>query len=147
MKLQTALFYLTFCSMMVGVCNAQKSASSANSSSQSVKSSPAFAEVLLRETELESEVESLLASYTEDFPKVRESRYELSLIQKDLQKILIQTDTSKLTLALGKLIVRRAELGTNVWILQSKYGDEHPEVKRAKKKLLFFNNAIKEILP
>ena len=124
---------------------AQQTAKPANI--QAVKSSPAYAEILLRKTELESDVESLLTSYTEDFPKIKESRFELNLIQKDLQTLLTQTDASKLSLALGKLMTRRAELATNLWNLQRQYGDDHPEVKRAKKKVLSFDNAIKEILP
>jgi uncharacterized protein involved in exopolysaccharide biosynthesis len=89
----------------------------------------------------------LLTSYTEDFPKIKESKFELILIQKELQTLLAQTDASKLSLALGKLMVRRASLSTDVWVLQTKYGDDHPEVKRAKRKVLSFDNAIKEILP
>ena len=114
---------------------------------QAVKSSPAYAEILLRKTELESDVESLLTTYTEDFPKIKESKFELSVIQKDLQTLLAQTDASKLSLALGKLMVRRAALSTDVWDLQTKYGDDHPDVKRAKRKVSSFDNAIKEILP
>ena len=117
------------------------------SNNQAVKSSPAYAEILLRKTELESDVESLLISYTEDFPKIKESKFELILLQKDLQSLLTLTDASKLSLALGKLMVRRAVLSTDVWVLQTKYGDDQPEVKRAKRKVLSFDNAIKEILP
>lgn len=118
-----------------------------NISSQAIKSSPAYAEVLLRKTEVESTVDSLSDSYTADFPKVKESRYELGLIQKDLDKILAQTDATKLTLALGKLLVRRAELNTDLWALQNKYDANHPEVKRAARKVLSFDNAVKEIMP
>lgn len=114
---------------------------------ESVKFSPAYAEVLLRRAELQSEIESLLESYTEDYPKVKESRYELGLLQKDFDKLLAQTDVSKLTQALGKLIVRRAELNTTLWALQSRLGAEHPEVKRARRKAEFFDNAVKEIMP
>ena len=146
MKLQKTLLLLIFC-LMVGVGYAQKSLASTNPSSQAVKSSPAYAEILLRKTELESDVESLLISYTEDFPKIKESKFELSLMLKELQTLLAQTDASKLSLALGKLMVRRAALSTDVWVLQTKYGDDHPEVKRAKRKVLSFDNAIKEILP
>lgn len=114
-----------------------------------IKSTPAYAEVLLRKTELESVLEDLLVSYTEDFPKVKETRYELSLIQRDLTKILSQTeaDSTKLTLALGKLLVRRAALETDLWSLQSKYGDAHPDVKRARRRVSSFDKAIGEILP
>ena len=111
------------------------------------KSSPAYAEILLRKTELSAELENLLLDYTEEFPKVKELRVELGLLQKDLDKVLATSDTSKLSLALGKLIVRKVQLQVDVWNLQRQYSDEHPEVKRAKKKVEIYEQAIKEILP
>jgi hypothetical protein len=110
------------------------------------KSSPAFAEVLLRKTELSAELEELLLNYTEEFPKVKELRYEISVLQKDLDKILTVSDVSKLSSALGRLIVRKAGLQVDVWSLQRQYSDEHPDVKRAKKKVEIYEQAIKEIL-
>jgi len=44
------------------------------------------------------------------------------------------------------LIVRRIELETDVWNLQRNYKDEHPDVKRAKRKVEIYENAISEIL-
>lgn len=123
---------------------AQQKPSNAN---QQIKSSAAYAEVLLRKAELQAEIESLLESYTEEFPKVKESRYEFGLLQKDIEKLSAQTDVSKLTQALGKLIVRRAELNTNLWVLQNRLGAEHPEVKRAQRKAAGFDSAVKEIMP
>lgn len=111
------------------------------------KSSPAYAEILLRKTELSAELENLLLDYTEEFPKVKELRFEIGLLQKDLDKVLAVADASKLTLALGKLIVRKIELQVDVWNLQKQYSDEHPDVKRAKKKVEIYEQAIKEILP
>ncbi len=111
------------------------------------KSSPAYAEVLLRKTELTAELEELLISYTEEFPKVKNLRYEISLLQKDLDKLSAVTDVSRLSTALGKLIVRRTELQVDVWVLQKQYSDEHPDVKRAKRKVEIYEQAIKEILP
>jgi hypothetical protein len=111
------------------------------------KSSPAYAEILLRKTELAAELENFLLEYTEDFPKIKELRYEIGLLQKDLEKILMVTDASKLPLALGKLMIRRAELQTDVWVLQKQYADEHPDVKRARRKAEIYEQAVKEILP
>ncbi|CAN5224209.1 hypothetical protein BH10ACI1_BH10ACI1_18410 [soil metagenome] len=111
------------------------------------KSSPAYAEILLRKTELTAELENLLLDYTEEFPKVKELRFTLGLIQKDMNKVLAVTDVSKLTLALGKLIIRKVELQVDVWSLKLQYSDEHPEIKRAKKKVEVYEQAIKEILP
>ncbi|MGI8469316.1 MAG: hypothetical protein ACR2N3_12775 [Pyrinomonadaceae bacterium] len=114
-----------------------------------VKSSPAYAEVLLRKTELEANLEDLLVSYTDDFPKIKETRYELDLIGAALDKILAvnASESSRLTLALGKLLVRKAQLETDLWSLKNKYGDDHVDVKRASRKVAVFEKAVNEILP
>jgi hypothetical protein len=117
-------------------------------SSQAFKSSPAYAEVLLRRTELESELESLIIDYTEEFPKVKEIRQTLGYLKRESDRLAIvkPADASKLTLALGKLIVRKVELETDVWNLMRTYNEAHPEVKRAKRKVEIYEAAIKEIL-
>ncbi len=147
MKFQTFILSLSLLIIFGGVSLAQIKNTSADNSN-SAKSTPAFAEVLLRKTELESELEELLVSYKEEYPKVRDTRYEISVLQKELDKILKvkPAETSKLTLALGKLMVRKAEIATNYWNLKSRYDDEHPQAKRAKRKLEIFDNAINEIM-
>jgi hypothetical protein len=112
-----------------------------------IKSSPAYAEVLLRKTELQATLDDLSVEFTDEYPKVKETRHELSLINRDFDKISAVTDASKLTLALGRLIVRRAELETDLWALLQKYGEDHNDVKRARRKVATFEKAIKEILP
>jgi uncharacterized protein YpmS len=123
------------------LANAQKA-------SQEVKSSAAFAEIILRTTELESDLQEFLVSYTEEYPKVKETRYELNLLRDDLNKIskLKGIETNKLTLALGKLLVRKAQIATDYWVLKNRYNDDHPEAKKAKTKLAIFEKAVKEIL-
>ncbi|HLA95873.1 MAG TPA: hypothetical protein VK612_09145 [Pyrinomonadaceae bacterium] len=113
-----------------------------------VRSSPAWAEILLRRTELEADLESLILEYTEDFPKVKESRYELEVLNKYAATLLLikPAESSKLTLALGKLLVRKADIETDLWKLQQSYADGHPDVKRAKRRLEIYEKAIKEIL-
>ncbi len=150
--------FLTLCLMFVlnEICLAQttgqktpsKSAKESVTTSQHLKSSPAFAEVLLRRTELESELESLLVSYTEEFPKVQDLRFEMSVLRKDIERLnaVKANEAGKLTAALGKLIVRKAEVETELWNLQKKFGDTHPEVQRAKRKTEIFVSAIRDIL-
>ena len=115
---------------------------------QGVKSSPAYAEVMLRKTELLSEVESLLIEYTEEYPKVKENRFEVGLLQKELDRLLAANvaDASRLSPALGKLMVRKCEIGVNLWSLQQQYNDQHPDVRRAKRKTEIFETAISDIL-
>ena len=113
-----------------------------------VTSSAAFAEVILRRTELRSELESLVLEYTEEFPRVKEIRHVLTLLERDINRLakVKPAESSRLTLALGKLIVRRIELETDLWKLQLNYQDEHPDVKRAKKKVEIYEGSISEIL-
>jgi len=154
MKLQRICFVLFLVTAGSFSCLSQASPkissvkkASPNSNAPAVKSSAAYAEVLLRKTDLEATLEDLLVSYNDDYPKIKETRYELGLIGQDIEKILAVSETSKLTLALGKLIVRRAELETDLWALQSRYSNEHPEVKRARRKADTFDKSVKEILP
>lgn len=113
-----------------------------------IKTSPAYAEVLLRKTELLSELESLLIEYTEEYPKVKQLRFEGGLLQKELDKLLAMNtaEASKLSAALGKLMVRKCELNTDLWSLQLQFSDQHPDVKRARRKAEIFEAAINDIL-
>ncbi len=113
-----------------------------------IRSSAAYAEILLRRTELQADLESFLASYTEAHPKVVDSRIELASHDKSLETIFAvkPTETAKLTLALGKLIVKRASLETELARLTRTYSPDHPEAKRAKRRVEIFDTAIKDVL-
>ncbi len=113
-----------------------------------VKGSSAFAEILLRSTDLESELESLLIDYTDDFPKVKEIKFTLSVLFRDRDRLMHSKpgELGRLSQALGRLIVRRAELETDLWKLLQSYKDEHPDVKRAKRRVEIYDRAIKDIL-
>lgn len=119
----------------------------AKSTSVEYKASPAFAEIRLRKAELEAELESLLLEYTEEYPKIKEIKTSLSLLQKESDRLSNASGgAQRLTLALGKLMVRKAELETEVVRLLESLQPGHPDVKRAKRKVEIFEAAIKEIL-
>lgn len=113
-----------------------------------VRASAAFSEIILKETELRAEVEAYLVEYTEDFPKVKEARFAIGLVQKEKNRLLAikEKDAAKLTLALGKLQVRKTEAEMELWRLQQTLSDGHPDVKRAKKRVEIYEAAINEIL-
>lgn len=149
-----SLLPVLFILMTFPVCNAQTEKkpivknSISNQTVAAVKSSAAFAEIILRKTELEAELESLLINYTEEFPKVKEMRFESDSLKRAIERLALvkSAEASKLTSALGKLMVRKAELETDLWNLRKKYDDNHPEVKRAGRKIAIYESAIKEIL-
>lgn len=113
-----------------------------------IKSSQAYAEVLLRKVELESTLEDLSVSYTDKYPKIQQIRYEIEKLNQELNRLLATNpnNASKLTIALGKLIVRKVQLEVDLWFLLQDYTEEADIVKRTRKKLLIFENAIKEIM-
>jgi len=149
MKICFILTIILFSSFYIHAQSVKKTAPAQISLSSAAKSSPAYSEVLLRKTERESELEEFLIGYTEEFPKVKEIRFELDLLQKAAAKIVAvnASEAGKLTLALGKLMVRKTEIETDLWNLRRQYEDDHPEVKRARRKIEIYEKAIKEILP
>lgn len=110
--------------------------------------SAAYAELLLRRTELESELESLVLEYTEEYPKVKEIRQTLIIIDRESARLgkVKAADSARLTVALGKMMVRKVDLETDLWKLLLTYKEEHPDVKRAKRRVEIYENAIAQIL-
>ena len=113
-----------------------------------IRSSAAYAEVLLRKTELQAELEAILPDYTEENPKVIDGRFEIGVLTRDIDRIYAvrPSEIGKLTQALGKLIVRRAALETELQRLLRSYNKDHLDVKRAKRRIEIFDNSIKQIL-
>ncbi len=152
MNLKKIGLLISFFLLSAFLCAAQNGGKitqiSAKTGTQALKSSPAYAEILLHKTEQTAELEDLLVEYTEEFPKVQQIRAELALINRETTRILAvnQADAPKLTLALGKLILRKVELELDYMKLQKQYTDEHSDVKQAKRKVEIFEAAIREIL-
>jgi hypothetical protein len=121
----------------------------AQDKSASARASAAYAEVLLRKTEALADAEAIAAEHTADSPRMVDLRYEIAGLDRYLAKILAvsSADAPKLTLALGKLIVRRMALDVEAARLARTQNADHPDLKRAKRRLEIFDAAIKEILP
>jgi hypothetical protein len=113
-----------------------------------VAASPAYAELLLHKTEIDSTLESLLVDYNEGYPKVKELRTELTLLNAEIMRLMVvkPADAGKLTLALGRLMLRKVELETELSALRVQYKDDHPDVRKLKRKIDVFESAIREIL-
>ena len=105
-----------------------------------VRSSAAYAEVLLRTTEVRAEIESSAAAYTETSDKMVDLRSELDTLEKAASRLATTrpADSVRLTLALGKLIVRKAALDAELTRLLRSYRSEHPDVRPAARKVEIF---------
>ncbi|MBK9154244.1 MAG: hypothetical protein IPM25_08525 [Chloracidobacterium sp.] len=116
--------------------------------SASYKTTAAYAEIGLRKAELESELEALLVDYTEEFPKVKDLRQTLAFLKKGEERLAAASPepAARFTAALGKLVVRKAELEADLARLSENFQPTHPDVRRARRKVEVFDAAIKEIL-
>jgi uncharacterized protein involved in exopolysaccharide biosynthesis len=113
-----------------------------------IKTSPAYAEILLKKVEVEAELESLLLDYLEAYPKVVEARFLLNSLQKEIDKLLAlnPNEVNRLTVAVGKLLVKKAEQTSEIESLFKTYNEKHPDVIRAKKRLSVIENALKDLM-
>jgi hypothetical protein len=68
------------------------------------------------------------------------------LLQKELDRLTAAGEPSKLSAALGRLMVRKCELGADLWSLQQQFNEQHPDVKRARRKAEIFEAAISDIM-
>ncbi len=143
-----AVFLMAAAAVSFGQAPADKKAETAKSPVNPAASSPAYAELLLKRTELLSQLESLILEYTEEFPKVKEIRQTLTLIERESSRLakVKAADSSRLTLALGKLMVRKVELESDLLNLRKSYQEEHPDIKRARRRVEIYEAAISEIL-
>jgi uncharacterized protein involved in exopolysaccharide biosynthesis len=115
---------------------------------QPIRSSPAYAELLLHKAELDSTLESLLVDYTEQYPKVKEIRLELVFLKAEMDRLLATapSEAGRLSQALGRMMLRKVEIETALDALRAQYKDDHPEVRKLRRKLEIFEASIKEVL-
>ena len=52
-----------------------------------IRASAAYAEVLLRKTEVQAELEAMLPDYTEENPRVIDARFEIGVLTRDIDRI------------------------------------------------------------
>jgi hypothetical protein len=152
MRTWKLLFALVAVLFGTAICFSQKNSTAVKSTPtadlQPIRSSAAYADLLLQKTELQSSLDSLLVDYTEEHPKVKEIRIELGYLQAEMDRLLAvkPENAGRLTDALGKLMLRKVELEAQLDNLRSQYKEDYPDVKKAKKKVDAYESAIKEIL-
>jgi len=135
--------------LVVVAASAIATFSQASAEDQSaVKGTAAYAEVLLRKTELLADLEAFTPDYTEANPKMLELRAELASIDKSMTRILAvkPAQTTRLTEALGRMMVEKAALEADLLHLSRQYNKDYPDVKRAQRRVDLYESAISDIL-
>lgn len=149
MKYIFSIIFVFICSLSIFAQTENKKLDYSTPTSKAIKSSPAYSALVLQRTVIKAELEEMLVTYTEDFPKVKDARHEIDLINFELNRLLDTkvTDSCKLSDSLGKLMLKKTEVEMTIYNLKKKYNDDHPDVLRTKRKLDIYEKAVAEILP
>lgn len=142
MRKVTFIFVMVFASAIGAFAQAPTADVSA------IKGTPAYAEVLLRKTELLADLEAYTPDYTEANPKILELRAEIASIDKSLTRILAvkPAQVGRLTEALGRMMVKKAALEADLQRLSRQYNKDYPDVKRAQRRVDLYGSSIDDIL-
>lgn len=113
-----------------------------------VANSAAFAEIYAGKVEAEADLKVLTMDLTEDAAQVREKKLERDLLARAIRwlEALPAASQPKLTMALGRLAVRKAQAEANLKTVSQDYADEHPTVKKARARLAVYNSELEKLL-
>ena len=113
-----------------------------------VRTTPAYAELIMKRTEIAADLDVLLPDYTEESPEVREKRLNLQILDSALKRLENVTLEQYLALtpAVGRMLARKLEAEAELKILSDIYTDEHPSVKKSKIRFKVFEAELKRLL-
>ncbi|HEV7644170.1 MAG TPA: hypothetical protein VGO50_09540 [Pyrinomonadaceae bacterium] len=116
--------------------------------SGSIKSSPAYIELILHKANIEAELLDMQVEYTDEYPKVKELRLEVQFVQAELVSLqeLNVSVLPKLTESLARLLLQKIRMQVDLAQLRAAHKDDHPDVKRAMRRVDIYEKAIKDVL-
>ena len=119
-----------------------------NAAISSAQMTLAYAEVFAQKVEAEAELKVLIIDMTDDAPQVREKKLRRDSLQREIEWLekLPAASHSKMTLALGKIIVRKVQAEVDQKMLAENYADEHPLIKKARARLAVYKDEIDKLL-
>ncbi len=116
--------------------------------SSSIKSSPAYIELTLYKANIDAELLDMLVEYTDEYPKVKELKLEVQFVQAELISLqeLGVSVLPKLTESFAKLLLLKIKMQVDLAQLRAVHKDDHPDVKRAIRRVDIYEKAIKDVL-
>lgn len=108
----------------------------------------AYAEVLANRIEAEADLKVLTLDYSDDAPQVKAKKLERDLLGRQIRWLEALPDSSqpKMTVALGKLLVRKALAEAALKTLNETYAEQHPLMKKARARFEVYNSEIEKLL-
>jgi hypothetical protein len=118
------------------------------SGANSIKSSAAFIELTLHKANIEADLLDMLTEYTDEYPKVKELKLEIQFVQAELVSLqeLNVAVLPRLTESFAKLLLQKIKMQVDLAQLRAIHKDDHPDVKRAMRRVDIYEKAIKDVL-
>lgn len=108
----------------------------------------AYAEVFAARVEAEADLKVLTMDLTEETVQVREKKLERDLLDRDVRwlEALPSTSHIKMTVALGRLLVRKTQAEVDLKMLSANYAESFPTVKKARTRIEVYSSEIQKLL-
>ncbi|MEP6923254.1 MAG: hypothetical protein ABI954_02210 [Pyrinomonadaceae bacterium] len=114
----------------------------------SVSMTGAYAEVYASKVEAEADLKVLSMDLTEETTQVREKKLERDLLAREIRwlEALPSISHDKMTVALGRLLVRKTQAEVSLKMLSENYAESFPTVKKARTRIEVYNSEIQKLL-
>ncbi len=108
----------------------------------------AYAEVYAARVEAEADLKVLAMDLTEETVQVREKKLERDLLAREIRwlEALPLVSHDKMTIALGRLLVRKTQAEVSLKMLSENYAEDFPTVKKARTRIGVYNDEVQKLL-
>lgn len=112
------------------------------------ETTPAYGVLIVRKSVVESELAELSEKVTNEHPRLESMRFELRALRREMTKMrAVETsDESKLSSAVGNLILSRVALEVELNDLLVSLKPQHPEVTKKRVELAVIEREIDNVL-
>ena len=113
-----------------------------------IKATPAYEMLIVKRAAVTAEVVEQQKKFTSQHPDVVSSAYELSLLNKEIGKMLAaeSSQLSKLSRVYGQLLLRKIELQVEERDLRNRLTLSHPDLKRKRVELNAIQHKINHLM-
>jgi hypothetical protein len=114
----------------------------------SVHTTLAYAEVFAQKVETEADLKVLSVDMAEGAPQILEKKLFRDFLQREIEWLekLPPASHPKMTLAFGKMIVRKVQAEVDQKMLADNYADSHPLIKKARARFTIYQDEINKLL-
>jgi len=115
---------------------------------QDVKATPAYKSLILKRVSLRGELFRQREMFTSQHPDVERSNYELSLLNKEIERMLASPSSqiSKLSTVYADLILRKIDLQAEEYQLRRQVTASHPDLRQKRIELAALQEEIEDLL-